>query len=218
MRIIGIDGIFYDDASPAYGVDKSRLEEALRLIDNNQLSVIINTDNIEWILSTGKVKPSHGILIEPFMYREGMKHYPNPDVSDWIKNHGIEFYGGSYNRIGGISSDSSNVISGNDRCGIYIVSYASGTEHESICANNIILGNYIGTNISGTQSLGNSEQGIATGRNLNTIIGGAEIGARNIISGNGLDGISIYGALGENNKIIGNYIGVAANGLDSFLV
>jgi CSLREA domain-containing protein len=72
--------------------------------------------------------------------------------------------------------------------------------------NYVIEDNYIGTDLTGTVDLGNGEGGIfvtpRTGNGGNTI-------ARNVISGNGLNGIVLYL---DRNVIQGNYIGTDASG------
>lgn len=81
--------------------------------------------------------------------------------------------GASDNTIGGTTDAERNVISGNYR-GVWI----RGT-------NNAILGNYIGTDVTGTKGLGNTSGGVAISGFGNTV------SDRNIISGNGGDGIYI---------------------------
>lgn len=66
----------------------------------------------------------------------------------------------------------------------------------------VVAGNFIGTNASGTQSKPNSANGILDGALANTI--GGEIAARNLISGNILDGISLGSAA---STIQGNFVG-----------
>ncbi len=119
-------------------------------------------------------------------------------------NGGISLY--SDNTIIGTDLDGTddaaegNLISGNDGDGIYI-----GSDGE----NNRIQGNYIGTDKTGTNDLGNTN-GIKIVGDTN-LIGGAAVAARNIISGNSVEGIYI-GSGGNNNKIQGNYIGTDADG------
>ena len=112
---------------------------------------------------------------------------------------------GANNTIGGTSAADRNVISANTEGGIAIAgASASG---------NLIVGNYIGTNAGGTLDLGNADDGIAiTGGAQNNTIGGTAAGARNVISGNGDDGIDIDGAGTDGNVILGNYIGLNAAG------
>ncbi len=74
---------------------------------------------------------------------------------------------------------------------------------------NLVQSSYIGTNATGTAP---SNQGygvwIVTGTSANTI-GGTTAAARNIISGNGIDGLEIYG---NDNFVLGNYIGTDVTG------
>lgn len=78
---------------------------------------------------------------------------------------------------------------------------------------NIIAGCYIGTDASGRRPQGNGVAGILlSGDNVShTLIGGTAGQDRNVISGNGGDGIEVRG-LARNTQIVGNYIGVAADG------
>jgi uncharacterized repeat protein (TIGR01451 family)/CSLREA domain-containing protein len=115
--------------------------------------------------------------------------------------HGIAFSGAeaSNNTIGGDTAEERNVISGNQNNGIYTQSGAN---------ENIISGNYIGTNILGDAAVENEAVGVALGSNDNRV-GGLIAGERNVISGNST-GITI--GFGSNNDIVGNYIGVSADG------
>ncbi|HDL19477.1 MAG TPA: T9SS type A sorting domain-containing protein, partial [Bacteroidetes bacterium] len=95
---------------------------------------------------------------------------------------------------------SGNLISGNDKFGIYIMGAAS--------QNNVISGNLIGTDITGNNDLGNGWTGISINSDKNTI-GGSSENKHNIISGNGQDGISIRGNM---NVIQGNLVGTDVTG------
>ncbi len=78
---------------------------------------------------------------------------------------------------------------------------------------NTISGNHIGTDAIGTAVLGNDQNGVKiTGSAQNNTIGGYTSGERNIISGNGWNGVSIYGSGTMSNTVSGNFIGVDANG------
>jgi len=70
--------------------------------------------------------------------------------------------------------------------------------------NNVIQGNYIGLNVNGTGSQFNSRSGILFSESSNNLIGGTTAAARNVISGNGFEGIEL---IGDNNVIQGNFIG-----------
>ncbi|MGB3266334.1 MAG: Ig-like domain-containing protein, partial [Microcoleus sp.] len=106
--------------------------------------------------------------------------------------HGVvTFPGASDNTIGGTNDAERNVISGN-YTGISI----GGT-------NNSIRGNYIGTDVTGTKDLGNISGGVH-------IYGfGNTVSDRNVISGNGGNGIYI---VDRANKVQGNFIGTDKTG------
>lgn len=121
--------------------------------------------------------------------------------------------------IGGLTVAARNVISGNNSDGIYIAQSAppTGTNAPS-ATNNVIRGNYIGVdaNGAGLDTLGNSTVG-NTGSGITIQAGGNRVGgstatARNVISGNRANGISLGTSAASNNRITGNYIGVAADG------
>jgi len=84
------------------------------------------------------------------------------------------------------------------------------------CSGNTISGNYIGTDITGRQALGNSDAGIRLDSVVSdTTIGGRTAGGRNLVSGNGLNGVTfVADAAGRprNNRVIGNFIGVDVTG------
>ena len=74
--------------------------------------------------------------------------------------------------------------------------------------NNVIQANYIGVDPTGTLVRGNDE-GISIFNSSNNLIGGTSPAARNVISGNGFDGVEVAG---EGNQIQGNFIGTNASG------
>ncbi len=110
----------------------------------------------------------------------------------------------TYNTIGGTTS-TGNVLSGNSANGLYI----DGVR-------NTATGNIIGLNAAGTAALANTSHGVyVTANGAGTVIGGTTATARNIISGNGQDGIVIDGANSQTMRgisIQGNYIGTDING------
>src|SRR5262249_35773771 len=71
---------------------------------------------------------------------------------------------------------------------------------------------YIGTNASGTASIANSNWGVEISNGVANTIGGSTAAARNIVSGNGRDGIGITGNLASNNLVMSNCVGLDANG------
>ncbi len=106
---------------------------------------------------------------------------------------------GSTNTIGGTTSSTRNILSGNSNAGVLIDSGVSGIQ---------VQGNYIGTDLNGTQGVGNSI-GVLNQGTANTI-GGTTSGARNIISGNTNAGVSLLSS--SKTLVAGNYIGTDVNG------
>ncbi len=77
---------------------------------------------------------------------------------------------------------------------------------------NRIDGSRIGTDPAGLADLGSDDRGVVINGSPNNFIGGTTTAARNIISGNTLGGVTITGAGATGNQVLGNYIGVDANG------
>jgi len=126
-----------------------------------------------------------------------------------ITNFGVGIYliDAPRNSIGGTSAAAMNVVSGNRSEGIAL----GGTN----CTGNTIQGNFIGTDISGLQRIGNFYSGVNLGGVRSNIIGGTAPGSRNLISGNGGDGISLNGVGCSQNQIHGNFIGTDSSGTKS---
>jgi hypothetical protein len=76
---------------------------------------------------------------------------------------------------------------------------------------NVIQGNYLGVRLDGTTPAPNVGSGISIENSSGNIIGGSTPQARNILSSNAVNGIRVWGASSTGNRIIGNYIGVAAD-------
>jgi hypothetical protein len=107
------------------------------------------------------------------------------------------------NVIGGPTARDRNVVSGNAKNGIQLYTAAAwGTQ---------ILGNFIGTNASGAAAVANGKCGVSVG-SANNLIGGATPSTRNVISGNGADGVLVAGTGASGNRIQGNYVGTNAAG------
>jgi parallel beta-helix repeat protein len=112
--------------------------------------------------------------------------------------------------IGGSSGNvvANNVVSGNAGYGLFISDPGS--------SNDVVQGNFIGTDAKGTNAVSNGYMGVGVWSGAaNNLIGGTSAAERNIISGNGNNGISLGGAGSGGNIIEGNYIGVTSNGLSA---
>ena len=109
------------------------------------------------------------------------------------------------NVIGGSGPLHRNIISGNTEAGINL---HTGTA-------NVVSGNFIGTDVTGTLDRGNGAQGINAFRQFNGELGGPTAtpgtGAGNVISGNGMAGVSMV--IG-NTVVRGNAIGTDLTGED----
>lgn len=119
---------------------------------------------------------------------------------------GISLFEARDTTVGGTSRAARNLVSGNSTGG---VSISEGSTENSI------QGNLIGTTANGTSPLGNERGGVSIQRAFKNTIGGTSRAARNVISGNGGDGVQIGGDAGfrsGGNRVQGNCIGTAANG------
>lgn len=113
---------------------------------------------------------------------------------------------GPNNQIGGAAPGEGNLISGNRESGIVL--------GKDTARGNRIEGNRIGTAANGSAKLPNLLHGVDLKRVIGggateTTIGGLAAGARNLISGNGFDGIFIEST---RNRVLGNWIGLGAQG------
>jgi CSLREA domain-containing protein len=115
---------------------------------------------------------------------------------------GIYILNVSGNTIGGSSSSTRNLISGNNNYGIQV--------ENTNATDNRISGNYVGVSATGT-ALGNGT-GIYIHNASDNTIGGTSLGERNVISGNNSYGIRISGSDAQGNLVYGNYIGTSTSG------
>ncbi|HEX3086578.1 MAG TPA: hypothetical protein VHP99_18730, partial [Pyrinomonadaceae bacterium] len=115
---------------------------------------------------------------------------------------GIFTGGATHVTIGGTATGAGNLISGNGEDGI---SVSGGSNNTPSLA--IIQGNLIGTDVTGGVALPNTRDGIGMPSSAGTVIGGPSAAARNIISGNHVNGIRLD-AGANSNRIEGNYIGL----------
>jgi hypothetical protein len=124
-----------------------------------------------------------------------------------LGNHGnaVEIINGNSNTIGGTAAGAGNLLSGNGMGGAQISQAGDGT-----ATGNKVQGNLIGTDFSGKVAVGNAGVGINLVGGSSNLIGGTTAAVRNIISGNGLSGVEILGAL--QSLVQGNYIGTDITG------
>ena len=159
---------------------------------------------------------SIGVLVADFSGAGGVND--NVIQGNWIglnatgaaplpnAHEGVHIRGGSNNLIGGTTAGARNVISGNGRNtnspGVVVSHSASGTR---------VQGNFIGTDASGTAKVPN-HAGVILDHASNTLVGGGDASAGNVISGNDWSGMYVTGAGAAANRIEGNYIGTDVSG------
>src|SRR6185295_11802329 len=104
----------------------------------------------------------------------------------------VKVAGGTGTTIGGTSPQARNVISGasGDDLSIETGSGVYISSNGSVVTGNLVQGNYIGTDSTGSRAVGN-KNGVVLVLAKGTTVGGATVGARNIISGNRGSGIVI---------------------------
>lgn len=146
------------------------------------------------------VGTSHNVIIGNYIGTDASGENKNSNGADgiWVGD------GAGENIIGGRFGIDGNLISGNNSSGIVLDS-SSG---------NIVTGNIIGLDVHGEKPLGNGagisivDSEIYEYPSIGNIVGGLEPSARNLISGNDGQGISINLDGASENKIIGNDIGL----------
>ena len=108
------------------------------------------------------------------------------------------------NVVGGSRAADRNVISGNGSTGVFLYTAAA--------SGNLVTGNFIGTNAAGTGKLGNARNGVQMEAAVGNVIGGLKAGERNVISGNGRDGVIIVSTGARLNVVLGNFVGTDVTG------
>jgi len=112
----------------------------------------------------------------------------------------------------GATTNALTFYNGNTTVSGLIVNRFGGTGMMFISGNNYTVRNcYVGTDAWGNAAAPNKGHGILVQTSYNTI-GGLTAADRNVISGNGANGIQLYNPGSTNNKVIGNYIGTNAAG------
>jgi hypothetical protein len=125
-------------------------------------------------------------------------------IARGILDDGIDILS-SNNIIGGTSAVDRNIISGNNDDGVHVGVGATG---------NMVQGNYIGTDVTGSFAVRNIDDGVDLDSGaFNNTVGGTALGAGNVISGNGIDGVNIDDTGTSNNIIQGNFVGTNAAGV-----
>ena len=119
---------------------------------------------------------------------------------------GVTIFRARENFIGGAETGAGNVISGNQKRGVFLNGIGA--------TGNRVEGNFIGTDASGRADVGNADTGVGILAASRNFIGGTNALARNIISGNDKSGVSID-SNSVANVVSGNFIGLDATGTNA---
>jgi len=112
----------------------------------------------------------------------------------------------THNLIGGTSPGAGNVISGNRNEGVRI--------KDDMTSGNLVQGNLIGTDATGSFAIPNGNQGVLILQSAHdNTIGGTDVNAGNVISGNIKQGIEIKDDGTTGNVVLGNFIGTDVTGV-----
>jgi hypothetical protein len=170
---------------------------------------IVGTTGINGLVISGSSCTVSGLVISHF-FDDGLvvggsnnlitDNYLGTDLSGTkaVGNSVGALIEGSGITIGGTAKAAGNLISGNVSQGLYL----------SAVGPNLVEGNFIGTDKTGTKAVANGHEGVVINENGDTL-GGTTAGARNLISGNTLDGVYL---LGGQDVVEGNYIGTDITG------
>ena len=95
--------------------------------------------------------------------------------------------------------------------GLAINRFGTGVAISGDSIGNRVEGNFIGTDPTGTLDKGNQFDAVALGNGASeSVIGGTTPAALNVLSGNGLDGLTITSS--QRATVFGNRVGTTANG------
>jgi parallel beta-helix repeat protein len=180
-------------------------------VDDDQNTIGGTEEGARNIISGNSVLPAIGIQIDAGQ-TQVLGNYIGTDVTGLQalpNGTGIYVSNGLSNMIGSGDVGGGNVISGNDDSAVVVVGSAETT----------IAGNLIGPDVTGQTALPNlatagpGKAAILLDNAPQSMVGGATVAARNVISGNKGVGIKITGTNNQvGSTVMGNYIGIAANG------
>ncbi|MDQ3545275.1 MAG: right-handed parallel beta-helix repeat-containing protein [Verrucomicrobiota bacterium] len=112
---------------------------------------------------------------------------------------------------GGANVDGLTITAGGSTVRGLVVNRFAGNGIRLESTDNHLEGNLIGTDATGTASSGNGKNGVEIFESAENFVGGTTAAARNVISGNGSNGVMIDGE-GGANLVQGNFIGTDVTG------
>ncbi|MGQ0540705.1 MAG: beta strand repeat-containing protein, partial [Blastocatellia bacterium] len=158
------------------------------------------TDTIQFQIGTGAVNIHHNSALPDIIQPVIIDGTTQPGFSGtpliWLSSSS----NGVFRITGGGSTVKSIAVAGGFRDGGIILENGGG---------NIVTGCFIGICPQDpTANCGNPVNGVQIINSPNNIIGGSTAAERNIIGGNGTNGIEITGNASSGNVVTGNYIGI----------
>ena len=177
------------------GINAQSGSSGIRLGEGSDNSVIKGLEIINFRSHGIEIDTTFGVVIASnYIGTDGISDQGNTEQGIYLTDSSDIVIGGA---------GEGNVISGNERNGIWVI---RGSD-------NIISGNMIGTNAAGDAIISNERIGVEITSSANNIVGGdATAGEGNLISGNASFGIHVRTEGAINNQIIGNYIGTDLTG------
>ena len=162
---------------------------------------IINNGGINniFILGANATEPQGGNLIQGnYIGIDVTGSHPLSNSGGggiWILGNQNQGQSVSGSTVGGTVIAARNVISGNSGSGVGI--------SDTFSTPNLVQGNFIGTDATGAIAVGNFDGIQLVSQQPGAIIGGSDNGARNVISGNRHNGISLGRFEGKSGAVIG---------------
>lgn len=185
----------------------------LKVGDNAKLKIVLDgssAGNAKGLVITGGSSTVQGLDVRAFANQGGIQiqssgnrvrgNFVGTDSTGTTAAANLDgvILGGTLNVVGGNTADARNIISGNARYGL-----------ELVTMNSQVFGNYIGTDATGQLALPN-QNGIYIAHTSNTVVGKPGALNRNVISGNQY-GIEIDRDVSDIT-IQSNLLGITANG------
>jgi titin len=187
----------------------------------------VDMENVSRNIISGNIRQGVRIYDTDTSLNLVQGNYIGTDVTGTValaNTYGVEIEGGATNNlIGGTiiagaiidgkkQAASLNVISGNSEYGVGLL--------DSRTALNVVEGNWIGVDVTGSVALANKTGVEIFNRANGNIIGGTTLDedsgdnlSLNVIAGNTGDGVAIWGPGTNSNVVLGNYIGLLADGV-----